>query len=117
MPVMPGFSFDEPTWATQPPEIRGSPERSTISNFMPLERFFSMTGICWAQDAVAMPTARIAPAIALLQRPDPALDIIAITGPKEAAPAARGNGRDGDSGTRAGLRERPLTECTRHPGE
>ena len=98
MPVMPGFSFEEPTWATHPPEIRGSPERSTMSSFMPLESVFSITGICWAHDAAVIPTARIAPAIPLLHPPPTDFNVIGITGPKEAAQAPIGNGRDGGGG-------------------
>lgn len=103
MPVMPGFSFDDPTWATHPPEMRGSPERSTMSSFMPLERVFSRTGICWAQETAVIPIARITPASPLLHRSDPDFNVIAITVPKEAAPAPRGNGRDvGGDGERRG---------------
>ena len=80
MPVMPGFSLEEPTWATHPPEMRGSPERSTISSFMPLERVFSVTGICWARVTPPIPIARIAAKTPLPRRSD--LNVVAITRPK-----------------------------------
>src|SRR5436190_2978351 len=51
MPVMPGFSFELPTCATQPPAMAGSSCRSTINSRMPLDRFFSTTGTFCAGDA------------------------------------------------------------------
>src|SRR5437667_264888 len=49
MPVMPGRSLAEPTWATQPPATVGERWRGMSSSFIPLERKCSST---------AMPAAR-----------------------------------------------------------
>src|SRR5262245_2810429 len=43
IPVMPGRSFTEPTWATQPPATVGERWRGTSSSFMPFERKCSWT--------------------------------------------------------------------------
>ena len=63
MPVMPGRSFTEPTFATQPAATLGSPLRGTISTFMPLSSTISWTATCCAvaasgHSATAATTAR-----------------------------------------------------------
>src|SRR5258708_19098399 len=48
MPVTPGCSFTEPTFAIHPAEMLGEPLRWTSRIFIPLSRINSWTGICCA---------------------------------------------------------------------